>query len=473
MESITLAQLLEAVDGQLLGGFSNLEAPIVQVDTDSRDIHPGSVFIPLVGERFDGHAYITAALEGGACGCLTARERESYLPGKFYVKVASTQRALRDLAAWYKARFDIPFIAVTGSVGKTTAKDMLSAVLGVRDKVLKTEGNFNNNIGLPLTLLRLDRSCQTAVLEMGMDRFGEIDYLGGIVQPDVGIITNIGDAHIERLGSRENIFRAKCELLPHIRKDGLLILNGDDALLSTLRGNSPVRTVFCGRGEGLEYRAQVTGGDGVSHIRCRITTPSMDREVCIPALGEHMIYPALFAAAAAEHFGLTAGQIEEGLTRFVPTRMRMNILRRGAGITILDDTYNANPQSMRAAIRVLADSRGSFKAAVLGDMLELGPFSPALHTEVGEYLGRAGIQCLVAVGEQAAFMARGARNAQVPQVYHCPDRAAAAALLPELLRPDSTLLVKGSRGMKLEELTAKLLQLTDEAQPGQGRGEHD
>ncbi len=251
MEAITLRELLEAVGGTLIGPAAGLEQTVSHVDTDSRNIHPGSLFIPLVGERFDGHAYINSALEGGAAGCLTQRERESYREDRFYVKVKDTQRALRDLAAWYKDRFPIPFVGVTGSVGKTTAKDMIAAVLGVKYKVLKTEGNFNNNIGLPLTLLRLDRTYQMGVLEMGMDKFGEIDYLGDIVRPEVGVITNIGDAHIEKLGSRENIFKAKCELLPHIRKEnGLLILNADDELLVTLRGNTPVKTVFCGKGRG-------------------------------------------------------------------------------------------------------------------------------------------------------------------------------------------------------------------------------
>ena len=458
-----MGQLLRAVNGQLLGEFTDENAPIFHVDTDSRSIHPGSLFIPLVGERFDGHAYINAALESGAAGCLTQRERERYQPGKFYVKVASTQRALRDLAAWYKGRFQIPFVAVTGSVGKTTAKDMLAAVLGVRYKVLKTEGNFNNDIGLPLTLLRLDSGHQVGVVEMGMDKLGEIDYLGGIVKPEVGVITNIGDAHIERLGSRENIFKAKCELLPHIRPGGLLVLNGDDPMLSTLRGRAPVGTVFCGQGEGLEYRAQVVGGDGLSHIHCRLTTPHMDREVCIPALGEHMVYPTLIAAAVAEWFGLTPDEIEQGIRQFVPTRMRMNIIRRRNGIIILDDTYNANPQSMRAAISVLADSQSSFKAAVLGDMLELGPFSPALHEGVGEYLGDVGIHCLVAVGQQSQAMAQGAREAGVPQVYHCRDKEEAMQLLPQLLRDDATFLVKASRGMELEELTAFLVAHTRQA----------
>ena len=460
MQTITLAQLLEAVHGELLGQFQDRSTPIDRVDTDSRTIHPGSLFIPLVGERFDGHAYIESALSGGAAGCLTAREPDFCRPDRFYVKVDSTQRALGDLAAWYKDQFALPCIAVTGSVGKTTAKDMIAAVLGVKYRVLKTEGNYNNDVGLPLTLLRMDDSHQLCVLEMGMDKFGEIDYLAGLVKPDVGIITNIGDAHIERLGSRENIFKAKCELLPHVKEGGLLILNGDDALLSTLRGKTAVPALFCGQGEGLEYRAQPAGGDGVSHIHCRMTTPHMDRVVKIPALGEHMLYPALLATAAAEHFGLSPDQIEEGLQRFVPTRMRMNLLQRGDGITILDDTYNANPQSMRAAISVLADSQRSWRAAILGDMLELGPFAPALHMGVGECLGRAGIDCLVAVGELAEHIAQGARESGVPQVFTCADKERAKDILSGLIRPDSAYLLKASRGMKLEELTAWLVEHT-------------
>lgn len=462
METITLSQLLEAVDGCLLGGFDRLDTPVTCVETDSRSIHSGVLFIPLVGERFDGHAYLASALEGGAAGCLTAREQDQYLPNKYYVKVDDTEKALGRLAAWYRDRFSIPFVGVTGSVGKTTAKDMLAAVLGVKYKVLKTEGNHNNNVGLPLTLLDLNSSHEIAVLEMGMDKFGEIDYLSNIVRPDMGIITNIGDAHIERLGSRENILKAKCELLPHIKKDGMVILNGDDPLLSALKGKTPVPVVLCGQEEDCCYRAQVTGGDGVSHIHCRLSTPNMDREVKIPALGEHMIYPALIAAAAGERFGLTPDQIERGIGQFVPTRMRMNILHRGSGITILDDTYNANPQSMRAAVSVLADSQSSRKVAILGDMLELGPFAPALHAGVGEYLGEVKVDCLVAVGELAEHIAQGARESGVPAVIQCRDREEAKGVLSQVVQPDCTVLVKASRGMKLEELTAKLLELTAE-----------
>lgn len=460
METITVGQLLEAVHGTLLGGSQDMELTVSGVDTDSRDIHPGSLFIPLVGERFDGHAYITSALEAGAAGCLTARVRTDYREDKFYIQVGNTQRALRDLAAWYKNRFQIPFVGITGSVGKTTAKDMIAAVLSVKYKVLKTEGNFNNNIGLPLTLLRLDHTHQVGVLEMGMDKPGEIDYLSDIVRPEVGVITNIGDAHIEKLGSRENIFKAKCELLPNIRKEGgLVVLNADDPMLTTLRGNTPVQAVFCGKAENADYRAQVTGGDGVSHIHCHVTTPNMERDIRIPALGEHMIYPTLIATAVGEHFGLTPDEIEDGIARFVPTRMRMNVIQREGEITILDDSYNANPQSMRAAISVLADTHSSWKVAILGDMFELGPYAPALHAGVGDYLGKRGINCLVAVGKLSEHMAQGARDAGVPTVYSCADKEEAKAVLPEVVRPDSTILVKASRGMALEELTAQLLTL--------------
>ena len=255
MEKLTLRQLIDAVGGTLVGDFDNLDAVFTDVCTDSRNITPGSLFLPLQGERFDGHGFINSALESGAVGCITARDRESYLPGKFYVKVRSTQRALRDLARYYKELFPIPYIAVTGSVGKTTTKDMVAAVLGNRYKVLKTEGNFNNDIGLPLTLLRLDRTHEICVLEMGMDHAGEIDYLSEIVEPDIALITNIGDAHIENLGSREAIFQAKCEVFAHLKKDGLAVLCGDDEWLIKLRGQLEQKALFVGNNETLDYNA--------------------------------------------------------------------------------------------------------------------------------------------------------------------------------------------------------------------------
>lgn len=462
MQTITLGQLVSAVKGKLLGTYQDFDTPIDLLDTDSRAVHEGALFLPLVGERFDGHTYIASALENGAAGTLTDRELDAYRPDKFYVKVENTELALRDLAVWYKSQFPIPFVAVTGSVGKTTAKDMIACVLGQKYNVLKTEGNFNNNLGLPLTILRLTDAHTICVLEMGMDRFGEIDYLAGAVKPDVGVITNIGDAHIERLGSRENIFKAKCELLPHVKKEGLLVLNGDDDFLPSLKGKTETPAVFCGGGEGLDFRAQVTGGDGLSYIACHIVSSGMDQTVEIPALGEHMIYPVTMAVAVAEHFGLTSEEIARGLSSFIPTKMRMNVHKRADGIAVLDDCYNANPQSMRAAISVLSGSRTQHKVAILGDMLELGEFSQSLHTGVGEYMGGKGIDCLIAIGPECRYMAEGAKKAGVEHVCACENKAAALEILAQWLKPDTTFLVKASRGMRLEEISAYLLEQTKE-----------
>jgi len=457
MEALTLRDLLQAVNGTLLGSFDNLDVTVDSLDTDSRNIHPGSVFLPLSGERFDGHAYINSALEAGAAGCFTARERDSYLPGKFYIKVANTQRALRDLAAWYLARFNIPVIGVTGSVGKTTTKDMLAAVLGVKYRVLKTEGNFNNKVGLPLTILRLNSSHEICVLEMGMSQAGEIAYLSDIAKPDVAVISNVGDAHIENLGSRENILKAKCEIFTGLKPDGVAVLNGDDELLNTIVVGQEI--IRCGQSDLCRWRAgQPEQVDG--RTVCTAQTPLGQLELDIPAMGAHMIYPSLMAAAVGARFGLTKEEILEGIQRFKPTKMRMDVIRRSGDITILNDTYNANPQSMRAAIGILADSKSEFKLAVLGDMFELGSLAPILHREVGECLGRAGIDCLVAVGELSVHIAEAARETGVANVIHCPDKEAAKPVLAEKLRPNTTVLVKASRGMAMEQLVEYLRQIT-------------
>ncbi|MDD4715493.1 MAG: UDP-N-acetylmuramoyl-tripeptide--D-alanyl-D-alanine ligase [Oscillospiraceae bacterium] len=465
MEPVTIGEILNAVKGRLLGDFSDLDATVSKVNTDSRNIHPGALFVPLIGERFDGHAFIEDALEAGAAGVFTARERDRYLPGKFYIQVSNTQRALRDLASYYRQKFKIRYIGVTGSVGKTTTKDMLAAVLGVKYKVLKTEGNFNNEVGLPLTLLKLNSSHQCAILEMGMSSLGEIDYLSKIVEPDVAVITNIGDSHIEFLGSRENIFKAKCEIFNHMRPGGLAILNGDDLLLRSLEGALSMETIWCGKGERNAYRALNIQNDGKSHTFCTIETPHMKDNVQIPALGDHMIYPVLMAAAAGEYFGMTTEEILQGISDFSPTKMRMNILHRADNITILDDVYNANPQSMRAAVEVLSQTRGKHKIAVLGDMFELGALAPALHRGIGEYLGKKEIDCLVAAGPLAKHIYDAALDAGVPQAYYCATKEEALPILERLLQKDSTFLVKASRGMAFEVLISRLKELTAPAKP--------
>ena len=458
METLTLGQLLDAVNGTLLGDFDDLDAVVADVSTDSRNIAPGCLFIPLAGERFDGHSFIQQALEAGAAGCFTARERESYLPGKFYIKVRSTQRALWELARYYKKQFPIPFIGVTGSVGKTTTKDMVAAVLGARFKVHKTEGNFNNDIGVPLTLLKLEKEHQMCVVEMGMDHAGEIDGLGRLVEPDMALITNIGDAHIENLGSRENIFKAKCEIFPHLKPGGLAVLNGDDPLLATLRGTLPQRTVFVGSGEGLDYTAHDLCSDGAGRLSCRVRTPHSQFEAEIPALGQHMIYPTLMAAAVAEALGMAPDEIVRGIGAFLPTKMRMNILRCEGDIVILNDAYNANPQSMRAAAAVLGDAgQKRRKVAVVGDMKELGAGSEQFHRTVGGCFAQSGANRLIAIGDQARFMAEGAREAGLSQADWFPTLDAAKNALSRELCAGVTILVKASRSMAFEKVVDFLL----------------
>ncbi|MCD7947376.1 MAG: UDP-N-acetylmuramoyl-tripeptide--D-alanyl-D-alanine ligase [Oscillospiraceae bacterium] len=467
MQAMTIREILQAVNGRLLGDFTDMDFTVTKVETDSRTIlHEGSLFIPLVGERFDGHAYINAALEGGAAGCLTQRERESYLPGKFYIKVDSTHRALRDLAKYYRGKFSIPVVAITGSVGKTTTKDMVAAVLGEKYRVLKTEGNKNNDIGLPLTVLRMNESHEIMVLELGMNHAGEIDYLAAIVEPNVVLITNIGDSHIEHFGSREAILEAKSEVFRHIAPGAVAMLNGDDPLLRTLDGKTGCPILWCGADAGNDYRACKLETDEKRNLRCSIVTPHSKKDgfpLEIPALGEHMIYPSLMAAAVGEYFGLSQKQIAEGILRFAPTKMRMNILRREDDITILNDTYNANPQSMRAAISVLASGKKERKVAVLGDMFELGSLAPALHRGIGEYLGKVGIDCLIAVGALARYISDAAGKAGVPEVYYFEEKKEALPILAEAAKPHTTILVKASRGMAFEEFVEYLKSVTRES----------
>ena len=365
MEAITIQELLEAVDGTLLGQ-ADLSRTVSQVDTDSRDIHPGSLFIPLVGERFDGHAYLDAALEAGAAGCLTARPWPERREDRFYIQVADTEKALGDLARWYKDRFQIPCIGVTGSVGKTTAKDMIAAVLGVKYKVLKTEGNFNNNIGLPLTLLRLDASYQAAVLEMGMDKFGEIDYLSGIVQPDIGVITNIGDAHIEKLGSRENIFRAKCELIPHIRAGGLLILKA----FTKLYGMAGVRLGYALCADGALLAKLRAAGQPWA-----VSTPA--QAAGLAALKETEYVAAVRALVASERPRLAAGlaalgcRVLPGEANYLLFRCERPLCqplrRRGILLRSCDNYHGLGPAWYRTAVRTGAENRRLL--AALGEVL--------------------------------------------------------------------------------------------------------
>lgn len=460
MEPMTVRELLDAIGGILLGGWTDLDRTVTAVETDSRAIHAGALFVALRGEQTDGHRFIASALENGAAGCLVMDVPETLQPDKFYIQVPDTMLAIGQVAKAYKARFDIPVIGITGSVGKTTTKDMVAAVLGVKYRVLKTEGNFNNELGLPLTLFRLTGEDQICVLEMGMNHFGEIDYLTKIVVPDVAVITNIGDAHIENLGSRENILKAKSEIFHYMKSGTLAVLNGDDSLLRTLNGTIPPNVVYVGEDHQPPYEAKAVQQIGAKGLECTVKTPNTEFTVTIPALGRHMIYPVLTACAIGEHFGMTGEELARGIRAFVPTKMRMNVVKQG-DVTILDDAYNANPQSMRAALEVLSQSGGDYRAAVLGDMFELGVLGPELHRSVGEFAGTVGnIDAVLAVGELAWNLYEGACQSNLSDVMYAKDKEEAKGFLPNLVRPGGVILVKASRGMAFEELVREIQRLS-------------
>lgn len=462
MEAVTLAQICEAVGGTLFGGASPA-TPVTTVCYDTRELQEGDVFLPLVGERVDGHAFLDQALEKGAAAAFTAHRPERLLPGKGYILVEDTGAVPAALAAWYRDKFTIPFVSVTGSVGKTTTKDMVSAVLSEKFSVHKTPGNHNNTLGVPMALLDLTHDDQASVIEMGMNHAGEIDQISSLVKPDIAIITNIGDAHIENLGSREDILAAKAEVFAHMPPDGVAVLNGDDELLMTLKGKIKQHIVTCGASPYNDYYVSDLDRDlATDDLHCILHTPRDTVELTIPAVGDYMIYPVLMAAAVGERLGMTAEEIARGVLRYAPTKMRMNVVDRGAQVRILDDSYNANPQSMRAGLQTLAATQRDFKIAILGDMLELGPLGPGMHAMIGQLIAENHINCLVAIGELAHHTAKAAEDAQVPQVYWFETKEEALPTIAKLVEPGSAILVKASRRMAFEEIVQYLVSITPE-----------
>ena len=459
MEAIRLAELAQAVGGVLLGDCGDPEILITGATSDNRKTAPGDVFFAYVGENTDGHKYVKAALEAGAAGCVISKDPGEYVPGKFYVLVEDTILAAGDLARYYRAGFDIPVIAVTGSVGKTTTKDMIAAVLSRKFNVLKTEGNFNNNIGLPRTLLRIDSKTEIAVVEMGMNHLGEISYLTGIGRPTAAVITNIGEAHIGNLGSKENIFKAKCEIFEGLREGGLAVLNGDDEFLVRLREDPEMlqkcELAYVGEAEDADYRALDLRQEKEDETVFTAVTPENGSyQVRVPAVGQHFIYPVLTACALGTYFGMTPQEIQEGIQQYIPTKMRMEMIHCDGNILIYNDTYNANPQSMKAGLQILSKAADRKKVAVLGDMFELGEASERLHREVGACAAQMGLDALVAVGEACAFMADEAVKGGMKNVFACGTKEEAKKVLKDLIAPDTAFLCKASRGMALEELAA-------------------
>lgn len=450
MSPCTVAALCAAVGGKLLSGDS--AAVVTGVTTDSRAASDGQLFIPLAGERFDGHAYIDSALSAGAAGCLTARVPETMQPGKFYIQVADTRLALKALAAWYRSRFTLPVVQITGSAGKTTTKEMVAAVLSRRYDTLKTQANFNNDIGTPLTLLGLAPQHQAAVIETGMNHFGEIRYLGEMVRPNIAVITNVGDAHIENLGNtRQGILQAKCEIFENLAPDGIAVLNGDDPLLDTV--TLPQIILRCGRGEGCNVRVTAVDDRGIEGIACTVTTARASYRLATASPGGFMIYPMAMAAAIGEALGLTGEEITAGVAAYVPTGSRMHIIRLPEGRLLIDDCYNANPQAMTEALRLLAVTQTRRRAAVLGDMGELGELTVSAHRTIGALTGELQLDSVIAIGEKARDIASAAPNAQwFPSVEDALPAVRAA------FTGGTAMLVKASHAMHFENIVKELEQ---------------
>ena len=461
--SIEGIDLLEASRGELLQG--DPEKKLTGFSIDTRTLKRGEFFVPLRGEKDDGHRHLLAAAAAGASGSFCARRPPAGLPPHFLlIGVPDVLAALQQAAASHRRRFSLPVIGVTGSSGKTTTKDFIAGVLSGSLKVLKTEGNLNNEIGLPLTLLRLDQSCRAAVLELGMSAPGEIALLAQIAAPAFGVITNIGEAHLETLGSIEAIAAAKEELLEAMGSGGTAVLNADDPRLREMGARYGGKVYGYGFGYG-DLRASSFSLSGVSS-RFRVRFPGGEEgSFTLPLPGRHLVSNALAALTVGHLLGVGPDAMRAGLEQSRITGGRLQLLTTAAGIRIIDDSYNANPDSLRAALEVLQELAGPRSIAVLGDMLELGPAERERHREAGRFAAECRIGTLITVGPLGAEIAAGAAAAGLPAVA-CPTHdAAVEAVWRAAPEAGWCILVKGSRGMQMERIVEKLL--------GNGEGELD
>ncbi len=458
MEALSIKEIIKATDGVLLSGSEDML--IYDISTDSRRIGERSLFIPLKGENFDGHSFVQTAFNSGAMACithsdLTARFGSSH-EGKSIIKVANTSSALRDIAKYYREKFQIPFIGITGSVGKTTTKDMVACVLEQKYKVLKTKGNFNNEIGVPLTVFELEHTHEIGVLEMGMSGFGEISRLARIVQPETGIITNIGLAHVENLGSKENILKAKLEMFENFKENGLAVLNGDDPLLYSLKGRVEFNVKYFGinndKCDMIAQNITKIPGEGVNFD---VVINGDRTNIKLPIAGEHNVYNALAAIVVGLTYSVDMNDIIEGLNQFKTGKMRMEIFESG-GVKVIDDCYNASPASMEAAIKILKDTESkNRRIAILGDMLEMGEWAPKAHKDIGVFAAGEGIDFIITVGKNAKNIAIGALQAGIMEekVLTFETNQEVISFIKSFIKPLDIVLVKGSRGMKMEEIS--------------------
>lgn len=473
MKNMTLANIAVACGGTYYGTEVDKEKVIAGAVIDNRLIEKDYLFIAIKGARVDGHSFIPAAFEAGALAVLSEHELEN--PAGPYILVESCETAMKKIAKFYRKSLDIKVVGITGSVGKTSTKEMIASVLSQKYNVHKTEGNFNNEIGLPLTIFKIRKEHEVAVLEMGISDFGEMHRLAEMANPDVCVITNIGLCHLENLIDRDGILRAKTESFEHLKENGIAVLNGDDDKLCTKTMVNGRPAVFYGLGKdskatdvGSEetlcaekgiYATDVeaiglTGTKAVIHVTADDGEESTF-EVEIPIAGEHNVYNALAAVGVARELGLTMEEMKRGIESVQTIGGRSNLIHRN-GMTIIDDCYNANPVSMKAAIDVLAKADGR-KIAVLGDMGELGADERKLHFAVGEHFVQKGIDMLCCTGELSTEIVNGAVSVSPDtQVHYYETKEELIKALKEVCKEGDTILVKASHFMNFQEIVKVL-----------------
>lgn len=448
MKGMNLQAIAQACKGTIYGDNGN-EAEVQGVELDSRKLQKGYLFIATKGERVDGHSFIAQAFEKGCYGVVCEKLPEEYA-GPCIV-VEDSFKALQDIAAFYREQLAVKVVGITGSVGKTSTKEVIAATLSKKFHVLKTEGNYNNEIGLPLTVLKIRDEHEVAVLEMGINHFGEMHRLSRVAKPDICVITNIGQCHLEFLIDRDGILRAKTEIFDYMNPEGVVCLNGDDDKLCTIIQVHGKKPVFFGKGENCEVKARDIESLGLEGSKALVEEAGAEKEfnIRLHVPGEHMVFNALAAIAVGRTLGLTTEELIAGIAKTGSVGGRSNIIRDDE-LTVIDDCYNANPVSMKAAIDLLETAKGR-KVALLGDMFELGEKEKELHREVGTFLAGKNVDAAICVGELAKEIHDGAKTGKVECVWFAT-KEELTDNIRQLIRKGDTVLIKASHGMGFKEL---------------------
>lgn len=456
MKNMSLEKIAQACGGIYRSSDDMRDCVVDSITTDSRKAEKGSLFVAIPGERVDGHDFISSVFEKGAIAVISERKLEN--PAGPYIQVASSLEAVKGIAEYYRQQLDIKVVGITGSVGKTSTKEVIASVLSQKYNVLKTLGNFNNELGLPLTVFRLREEHQVAVLEMGINHFGEMHRLAKVARPDICVITNIGQCHLEYLKDRDGILRAKSEIFDFLKEDGRIILNGDDDKLAQVEEVKGIRPIFFGIESGRSIYADKIENCGLKGVHCTIHVDDESEEVLIPIPGYHMVLNALAAAAVGKQLGLTVKEIKAGIEKLESVNGRFHIIDNGS-LQIIDDCYNANPVSMKASLDVLQDAEGR-KVAILGDMGELGEDESRMHAEVGRHASGNNIDLLICTGAISSHMAEAAiKDGGCGEVLQVPTLEALLTCLPSLIEKGDTVLVKASHFMHFEKVVEKLREL--------------